>query len=56
MTNASGLRRFVSWRRVRELLLYALIFLLVGYVGNLWMTRNQVRGSAPPISGQDLLG
>ncbi len=37
---------------LRELAIYGLILLLAGFLGNLWMTRNQVTGEPPPLSGQ----
>jgi len=39
---------------LKEILSYGLIILVVGFLGNLWMTRNQVSGEPPPLSGQIL--
>ena len=41
---------------MRTAVVYLLIFVLAGFVGNLWMSRNQASGSAPVISAQDLKG
>ena len=40
----------------RTLLLYALILLVGGVAGNIWMTRNQASGPAPVLIGQALDG
>ena len=37
---------------MRELLSYALVIAVAGFLGNLWMTRDQVTGKPPPLSGQ----
>ena len=37
---------------LREMVLYALMFLVVGFLANLWMTRDQVSGQPPELAGQ----
>jgi len=56
MTNAvnTGKSRLLKW--VRTLSLYALIFVVSSFFGNLWLTRNQADEVAPQIVGQDLDG
>jgi thiol-disulfide isomerase/thioredoxin len=39
---------------LKEILSYGLIILVVGFLGNLWMTRSQVTGDPPPLSGEIL--
>ncbi len=41
---------------LRELALYALIFITAGFAGNLWMTRNQTQGLAPSLNRPALSG
>lgn len=41
-----------SW--LRSGVIYLLIFVLAGFLGNLWLSRNQTTGQAPEISGQNL--
>lgn len=49
-------RNALSWRSFRLLVVYSLIFLLSGFVGNIWMTRNQQSGQAPQVAAEDLSG
>jgi len=47
------LKRYLDPRfLLREIALYALLLLVVGFLANLWMTRNQVTGRPPELSGQ----
>ncbi|HHJ14417.1 MAG TPA: protein disulfide oxidoreductase [Gammaproteobacteria bacterium] len=39
-------------RLLREVVLYGLVLLVAGFLGNLWMTRGQVSGAPPGLSGQ----
>lgn len=41
-----------SKRLIREIAGYALALVVVGYIGNLWMTREQVSGKPPELVGQ----
>jgi peroxiredoxin len=51
----SGIRKKLrSW--LKSALFYGLIFLLAGFLGNLWMSRDQAVGKAPEISAQNLQG
>jgi len=43
-------------RRLREILVYGLIFIVAGFVGNLWMTRDQAAGLAPVTRAVTLSG
>ena len=38
-------------RLLREVALYGTVLLVAGFIGNLWMTRNQVSGVPPGLSG-----
>ena len=49
-------RRLFSWQRLREGVIYALIFVMAGFIGNLWMTRDQAGGLAPVTSAVMLGG
>ena len=55
-TETSFWQRLLSWQRIREGIVYLLIFIVAGFVGNLWMTRDQAGGLAPVISGTTLDG
>ena len=46
--------RLLRW--LRSVFFYALLLLLGGVVGNIWMTRNQASGTAPVIAGVSLNG
>jgi peroxiredoxin len=49
-------RRLLSWQRLREGIVYLLIFIVAGFVGNLWMTRDQAGGLAPVTTATTLGG
>lgn len=44
------------WFNWRSTLSYLSIFIIAGFIGNLWMTRDQTEGLAPVISGQAIDG
>jgi len=48
------IRILLRW--LRTLLIYILILFVAGFLGNLWMTRNQAGGQAPLLSGPDIQG
>jgi thiol-disulfide isomerase/thioredoxin len=48
----TGKARMPVW--LRTLSLYLLIFIVTGFIGNLWLTRNQANGFAPEIAGLNL--
>lgn len=50
------LKSLFSLKRLQLLVVYASIFLLSGFVGNIWMTRNQQTGQIPDISAINLQG
>lgn len=54
MASATSSNRII--RGLRTGLVYLLIFVLAGFFGNLWLTRNQSTGQAPEITGQTLSG
>lgn len=58
MTKIDALKlcRLLSWRRLREVIIYVLIFFIAGFLGNLWMTRDQIAGTVPDISVRTLAG
>ncbi len=56
MTKAGWLRRLWCRLPIREFLLYGLIFIVAGFLGNLWMTRDQASGLAPVTSAVNLQG
>ncbi len=48
---------YKSWLSVatlRSLIIYSLIFVILSFVANLWLTRNQQTGVAPEIVARDL--
>lgn len=47
-------RRLISGLKL--LFIYGLIFLVAGFFGNLWLSRNQATGVAPLITGQTMDG
>ncbi|MDJ0833127.1 MAG: protein disulfide oxidoreductase [Gammaproteobacteria bacterium] len=52
MPNSAGSNRYLRW--LKTLTVYLLIFVVGGFIGNLWMTRGQTSGPAPVIIGPDL--
>jgi peroxiredoxin len=48
--------KFFCWRRIRLFIVYLLIFLLAGFIGNIWMTRNQASGQLPDVVFKDIDG
>jgi len=50
------LTRFFSLSTLRTVLIYALILTISGFLGNLWMTRDQASGFMPQIVTQDIAG
>lgn len=54
VSNMTFSSRLIGW--LRSGLVYLLIFLVAGFVANLWQSRNQSSGQAPAISGQALNG
>ena len=49
--------RALRWKRgLRTAIVYTLIFVVVSFGANLWLTRDQTSGPAPEIYGQDLQG
>ena len=46
----------MTLQRLRLLIVYALIFMLSGFIGNIWMTRNQQTGQIPLLVAQDIEG
>lgn len=51
-----NIKGLLTFARIRQLLIYALIFLVAGFLGNIWMTRNQQSGSIPQFIAEDLTG
>ncbi len=43
-------------RKLRTPLVYLLIFVLLGFIANQWMTRDQLQGKVPALMLQDLNG
>lgn len=52
MQQTAGSNRFLRW--LKTLVVYLLIFVIGGFIGNLWMTRDQASGPAATIIGADL--
>ncbi len=52
MQQRTGSSRYLRW--FKTLTVYLLIFVIGGFIGNLWMTRDQTTGPAPTIIGPDL--
>ncbi|MBC8211316.1 MAG: protein disulfide oxidoreductase [Gammaproteobacteria bacterium] len=50
------LQTLFSRRGLKLLLVYGLIFVGSGFLGNLWMTRDQISGVLPQITSVDLSG
>ena len=50
------LKILLTLQRLKLLTVYVLIFLLSGFLGNIWMTRNQQTGLAPSFVAKDLAG
>lgn len=53
-TKPNPASRFLKFARTG--LVYLLIFVLAGLAGNLWLSRHQATGPAPPVIGQNLQG
>ncbi len=45
-------KRFLGW--LKTFAVYLIIFVIGGFLGNLWMTRDQAAGPAPEIVGPNL--
>ena len=56
MTLADSVSRTRIRKFLRTGLIYALIFIVASVLGNLWLSRNQAQGPAPPVQGQNLQG
>ncbi len=53
-TASSTKSRFPGW--LRTFFLYALIFIVTSFAANLWLTRDQAQGKAPPLDGVSING
>ena len=49
-------RQVFSRRSIRLVITYCLIFVLAGFIGNIWMTRNQATGQLPSMVFKDIHG
>lgn len=50
------LNKLFTLATARQLALYLIIFMLAGFIGNLWMTRNQQSGLMPSFVAEDITG
>ena len=50
------LKKIIGSFKWRSMLSYLLIFMVAGFLGNVWMTRSQTEGEAPEIIAQSLTG